>query len=87
MVVVSATLVIRLTRAPGAAPVTADEIALPAGHAVVALGQGEGTLILLTRAPEGAEVLRVFDAGTGAPLSETRVRRSPASGGDDPAGG
>ena len=91
VVVVSATLVIRLTQpapaVPATAKITAPSLTLPEGHAVAGLGQGAGTVVVITRAPGGAETLRVFDAATGAPVSATPVRRAPASGGGDDAPG
>jgi hypothetical protein len=94
-VTVSAALVIRLggagatSGAPG--PIAAEELVLPEGHVVVGLGRGAGEVLVITRAPSGAETLRSFDARSGALRTQTPVRRAaeaevPSGGGDDPAG-
>ena len=78
MLVVVAAMVIRLGTVGGApklAPVTAEGLTLPAGAGVVALGQGGSGLLILTRDPAGAEMLRVFDPASGAELSATPIIR------------
>ena len=61
--------------APPPGPVSAEGFTLPEGAEVVALGRAPGEVLILTRAAEGAETLRVFDAETGAEVSATPVRR------------
>ncbi len=91
MVAVSAAIVIGLGRlssggeAAGLAPVAAAEIALPEGHAVLALGRSGGEVLILTRGPDGAETLRAIDAETGRLRSTTPIVRIPSGGGDQPA--
>ncbi len=80
MLVVAAAMVVRLglfegqsEAAPG--PVSAEAFTLPEGAEVVAIGHAPGEVLLLTRGPDGAETLRVFDAASGAEKSATPVRR------------
>ncbi len=78
MVAVTAALVIGLGRlGGGAGAIDAAALALPEGHAVTALGRGEGTVLVLTEGPDGAETLRAFEAATGRALSATPIRRTP----------
>lgn len=77
---VAAVLVIRLgglSPAPGGfgGPVAAEQLVLPEGAEVLALGQGEGTVLVLLREGESRESLRVFDAESGAVLSTTPIAR------------
>jgi len=78
MLVVVAVMVIRLGTvgsAPKLAPVTAEGLTLPAGAEVVAVGQGAGGVMFVTRDPQGAETLRVLDPASGAELSATPILR------------
>jgi hypothetical protein len=80
MLIVVAAMVIRLgvLGAPDKAalgPVTAANLALPAGAEAVALGRGPGEVLILTRDAAGAETLRVFDAASGAEKSATPISR------------
>ncbi|MEM8841435.1 MAG: DUF6476 family protein [Pseudomonadota bacterium] len=56
--------------------VSAEEITLPAGEQITAIGRGRATLLITTEGA-GGETLRIFDAATGAPLSSTLIRRTP----------
>ncbi len=56
-------------------PIAADALSLPAGHDIIATGQGKGTVHVLLRDPDGSEMLYVFDARTGAELSKTAIIR------------
>ncbi len=58
------------------ASVSAEEITLPAGARITAIGRGQSTLLITTDGA-GGETLRVFDAETGDPLSTTPIRRTP----------
>jgi len=78
MVIVVAAMVVRLglLNAPApTVPIAAEALALPQGHEVVSLGRGEGQVLVLTRAPDGTETLRAFDAVTGEQVSATPVTR------------
>ena len=71
---IAATIVIRLGFAGGGEGVAAQGITLPEGE-ILSTGQGEGTVLFVIRGAGGAEVLYVFDAGTGERLSATGVDR------------
>jgi hypothetical protein len=82
MVVVAVTMVIRLgnlgSAGEGAStvgPVDAQRFNLPAGAEVVAVGQGAGGVLLVTRDASGAEMLRVMDPASGAQISATPIIR------------
>lgn len=77
---VVATLVIKIGEigvgSPGpAVPVTAETIAVPPGQEIVAIGEGRGSIMVVTRDASGRERILTFDRATGAPLSETAVTR------------
>ncbi|MEM7239255.1 MAG: DUF6476 family protein, partial [Pseudomonadota bacterium] len=55
-------------------PIAAEAFNLPADAEIVAIGRGQGTVLILTEGPEG-EVLRAFDATTGAARSTTPIAR------------
>jgi len=79
---IAATIVIRLGFGGAAAtaePVSASELIVPQGE-VLATGQGPGTVHVLLRSPDGEEVLLVYDAGSGAQISATKVTRGGAGG-------
>ncbi len=79
IVVVAVAMVLRLGALNGSekapAPVSAAEFTLPDGAEVVSLGRGPGEVLILTRDAAGAEMLRVFDAGSGAEKSATPIAR------------
>ena len=78
MLVIVAAMVLKLGSIgspPAFAPVTAGEIALPAGAEIVAIGQGGGGVMMITRDATGAETLRAFDPDSGAQLSATLIIR------------
>ena len=80
MLVVAAALVIQIgsledQRAAVLEPVGAESFRLPEGAEVVTIGHAPGEVLMLTRAPDGRETLRVFDALTGEEISATPVRR------------
>ncbi len=59
---------------PAVAPITADEVALPAGATIIAAGATAGALTVAIR-ENGAESLLVFDAATGALIKRLAIRR------------
>lgn len=78
IIVIAATLVIRIVTEQGPAPLSAPvapEIALPEGEHVVAVGAGPGALTLLTQDAEGVERLRIFHPVTGEPVGAVKVVR------------
>lgn len=81
MITVSGALVIRLggLGAAGAAdapgPVSAEAILLPDGAEISAIGRSGKDVLVVTRGPDGAEHLRLFDAATGRELSATLILR------------
>ncbi|MEM7240101.1 MAG: DUF6476 family protein [Pseudomonadota bacterium] len=63
--------------APSAAieeSIAAEAFNLPVGAKIVAIGRGQGTVLIVTEGPEG-EILRTFDAATGAVRSATPIAR------------
>lgn len=75
IVTIAATIVIRLGFGGDAASgVAAEGLVLPAGE-IISTGQGDGTVLFVVRGDDGAEVLYVYDAKSGAQLSETQVNR------------
>lgn len=79
VVVVSAALVIRLskplTAAPDLSAVTAAAVALPQGETALAASLSGGALTVLTRDGDGAQRLRLFDPETGAEAAVVAVER------------
>lgn len=78
MLVIVAAMVVRLglfDESGPAGPIAAERLTLPDGAEVLSLGRAEGQILILTRDANGAETLRVFDAATGARVSETPVAR------------
>jgi hypothetical protein len=81
MVVVAVAMVARLgglgglDEAPLPGPVSAEAFNLPESADVVSLGRGPGEVLILTRDPAGAEMLRVFDAASGDETSATPITR------------
>lgn len=78
VVTVVGALVINLAALTGGAlsgGVAAESLSLPPGEEIVAVGEGRGSLILVTRDAAGIERLRRFDRESGALLSATDVRR------------
>lgn len=81
-VTIVVTLVIRLS-ADGvigdvgqmAGPVGAEALILPEGEVISSVGQGAGTVLVVTRGVDGAETLRVFDATDGTQMSATPILR------------
>ena len=71
---IAATIVIRLGFGGGAEGVAADGLILPEGE-IISTGQGDGTVLFVVRGEDEKEVLYVFDAQTGARLSDTKVDR------------
>ena len=78
---IAATIVIRLGFGVGESfsggPVRAERFALPEGAEIVAVGRGQGTVIFVLRAADGAESLYVFDARSGALESRSAIARDP----------
>ena len=80
---VATTLVIRLASPPPApipsafypAALQAARLGLPRDEAITALGASGGVLMIVTRAMDGRETLRVFDANSGAQLRAVAVTR------------
>lgn len=56
-------------------PLPAPGFALPAGHAIQAVGQAGGLLLMVTAAPDGGETLRRFDLDTGAEIDAVPIHR------------
>ncbi|MBY8974226.1 hypothetical protein KHP62_00305 [Rhodobacteraceae bacterium NNCM2] len=56
------------------APIEAESLTLPTGAEITAVGRGQKTVLITTEGPAG-EILHVFDAATGAPLSTIEVKR------------
>lgn len=80
MMVIAATLVIRILMEEGPRPLSAPvaaEVAAPEGEAIIAVGAGPGALSLLTRDEAGVERLRTYHPETGAEIGVTLIRRSP----------
>ena len=77
MIAVVAALVIRLGMVPqsgGGDPIAAESFALPEGARITGLGRGASGVLIATDGPEG-EVLRTFDAATGAQIDKTPIVR------------
>lgn len=87
MITVAGALVIRLGLTGGSggtaalAPVSAERLLLPEGAEIRALGRAPGEVLVVTRGPDGAERLHIFDAATGAARSRTPIERGQGSGG------
>ena len=81
MVVVVVAMVVRLGvlggpgAAPASGPISAEAFNLPKSAEVISLGRGPGEVLMMTRDPAGAEVLRVFDAASGDEKSATPIAR------------
>jgi hypothetical protein len=80
MVVVAAAMVIQLgaledQREAVLEPISAESFLLPDGAGIVTIGHAPGEVLMVTRAPDGSETLRVFDAASGGELSATPIRR------------
>ena len=80
MLVVVAAMVIQLgaiedQREAVLEPVSAESFLLPDGAQIVTIGHAPGEVLMVTRAPDGEETVRVFDAMTGEEISATPVRR------------
>jgi len=60
---------------PKLATITAQELTLPEGAEVVAVGQGGAGVLMITRDASGAETLRAFDPASGAQVSVTPITR------------
>ena len=56
-------------------PISAESFLLPDGATVVTVGHAPGEVLMVTRAPDGSETLRVFDAASGEEISATPIRR------------
>ncbi len=80
---IATALVIRIAAPPSApAPAAfhltalqAARLALPRDAEITALGAAGGALMIATRAPDGVETLRVFDARSGAQLRVVAITR------------
>ncbi len=80
IIVIAATLVIRILMEEGPRPLSAPvaaEVTAPEGEEIVAVGAGPGALSLLTRDAGGAERLRTYHPETGAEIGVTLIRRTP----------
>lgn len=76
MITVALALIWRISSEPsGAAAITAEELRLPAGHALTAVGATKEALTVATRSAEGEEFLLTFDPATGAPTGRVRIVR------------
>ena len=73
---IAATIVMRLGLGlGGAGPIVAERFALPSGMEIIAVGRGEGIVLFVLRAPDGAETLRAFDDRTGEPAGASAITR------------
>lgn len=73
MVIIAGTILIRIGLGGGAQTVSAETIALPDGHDVLALGEGDGTLLFLLAGPTGQRTLYRFDASDGTLIGTVDV--------------
>lgn len=75
---IAGTIVMRLGFSTGTAlgqPIKAEQLSLPSGAEITALGRGAGTLLITVRDVDGGETLRVHDGASGALISETTIVR------------
>ena len=76
---VAVVMVLRLvTLRPAPAPLGppgAEALVLPPGAEIVAIGRAPGEVLVVTRAPSGAETLRILDASTGRETRAVPIRR------------
>lgn len=81
VVAIAGTIVIRLGFLGGQrlTPITAPEFVLPEAYEVEAVGRGEGTVLFVLRAPDGAEWLYSFDRQSGGSIGVTPIRREGAA--------
>ncbi len=78
---IAGTIVMRLGFGLGGTrTLTAEQITLPAGMDVVAIGRGEGTILFVLRAPDGAETVRAFDDRTGEPAGASAIAHGAPGG-------
>ena len=78
---IAGTIVMRLGLGLGGSrTLTAEQITLPAGMDVIAVGRGEGTILFVLRAPDGAETLRAYDDRTGEPAGASAITRRAPNG-------
>ena len=78
IVAIAATIVIRLGLGgddPVPRPITAASLILPADHQIIATGRGPGEVHFTVVSPDGAELLIVLDAASGAERSRTLITR------------
>lgn len=86
MLIVVGTLVIKIgeigatggstERAAEKTEVTAESVSLPEGAEVIAVGEGQGALLIAIRGADGGESLLRFDASSGELLSRTALDRN-----------
>ena len=78
MIAVAGALIWRISSEGGAtaALITAEEITLPAGETVTAIGATEAALSFVTRDAAGVERLRVFDPASGEETGVLDIRRA-----------
>jgi hypothetical protein len=72
VLVIAATLVIRLGARPALPPLP-EALRLPPGETARAVTFGEGWIAVVTADAAGAERIRVMDAATGAPRGSLRI--------------
>jgi len=76
MITVAATLIWRISSEDGGAPaIDADQVTLPAGEVITAVGATEDALTFVTKDAEGVERMRVFDPATGGEIGVLGVER------------
>ncbi len=80
MLVVAVAMVVQLGALDGQRqavlePIGARSFPLPEGAEIVSIGRAPGEVLMATRAAEGGETLRVFDAASGEEISATPIRR------------
>ena len=79
MVAVAGSLIWRISSEPGGgeARVTADDVTLPTGETVTAVGVTENAISFATQDAENVERLRVFDPATGVETGVLVIKRAP----------
>lgn len=73
--VIAGTIVVRLGFGGGPRTVSAEQIVLPAGQTVTAVGEGQGTVLFVLRDGDGREALYRYSASTGEFLARVPLAR------------
>ncbi len=75
IIAIAGALVWRVATDRSGPPLTAEEITLPEGHEIVAVGGDGANLLVTTRGPDGTERIRAFSKSDGTPAGEVVVTR------------